>query len=153
MSQSDKPTVEGLMALVDAFGTEKRIDGQDFRRTDAYTTCKRREAVLAYAERLVAPSQPATKPIDMVLHCPMCGLQQIDAPDANPQWCVGCSPDGENGTEVCSGCGEGKGKWTNPPHRSHLCHGCKYVWRPADVPTNGVTAVKTKGKDDSPLPR
>lgn len=35
-------------------------------------------------------------------------------------------------------------------HRSHLCHGCGHIWRPADVPTNGVAAVKTKGKADSP---
>src|SRR5574340_600312 len=23
--------------------------------------------------------------------------------------------------------------WDNPPHRSHLCHGCGHIWRPADV--------------------
>ena len=42
-------------------------------------------------------------------------------------------------------------RWDNPPHRSHLCHNpdCKYVWRPADMPTNGVKAIKTKGKNDS----
>jgi len=39
-------------------------------------------------------------PIDMVLFCPNCHAQHIDAPDAR-------TPD-----------------WTNPPHRSHLCHGC-----------------------------
>jgi len=64
-------------------------------------------------------------PIDMELHCPQCGLQHIDAPN----------------------CKEG---WTNPPHRSHLCSQCGYIWRPADVPTNGVLAVKTAGKNDSP---
>lgn len=45
-----------------------------------------------------------------------------------------------------------------PSHRSHLCRpedgGCGHIWRPADVPTNGVAAVKTKGKrDDEPLGR
>ncbi|TBR76167.1 MAG: hypothetical protein EPN64_09160 [Burkholderiaceae bacterium] len=40
-------------------------------------------------------------------------------------------------------------------HRSHLCvpaaGGCGHIWRPADVPTNGVIAVTTKGLNDSPL--
>lgn len=72
-------------------------------------------------------------PIDMVLHCPNCGLQHIDAPD-------------EPGSAMA-----GLPVWTNPPHRSHKCHGCGHIWRPADVPTNGVSAVKTKGKNDSPI--
>ena len=68
-------------------------------------------------------------PIDMVLHCPVCGMQHIDDPK---HW---------NGkVEV---------------HRSHLCvpaaGGCGHVWRPADVATNGVAAVKTQGKADSPI--
>lgn len=74
-----------------------------------------------------APSPEPVKqdtPIDMVLYCPACGLQHIDAEE-----------DG----------------WDNPPHRSHLCHGCKHVWRPADVPTNGVAAVATTGSKDSPI--
>lgn len=62
-------------------------------------------------------------PIDMVLHCPYCITQHIDAPEG---------PD-----------------WTNPPHKSHLCHSCKTVWRPADVPTNGVVSVKTRGSADN----
>lgn len=62
-------------------------------------------------------------PVDMVLYCPECGLQHIDEP-------------GEH--------------WTNPPHRSHLCHRCGHTWRPADVPTNGVAAIKTKGRKDTP---
>jgi hypothetical protein len=68
--------------------------------------------------------EDAKSPIDMVLHCPKCHTQHVDAPDH---------------------------QWTNPPHRSHLCHECGHVWRPADVPTNGVAAVKTKGKADHPL--
>jgi hypothetical protein len=77
----------------------------------------------------------------MVLHCPKCGLQHIDAPkpcaaELCERGC--CQP------EECTA-------WTNPPHRSHLCHGCGHIWRPADVPTNGVAAVKTKGANDSPV--
>lgn len=75
----------------------------------------------------------------MVLFCPDCGRQHIDAPEyegdeARRRWHSG-KPMG----------------WANPPHRSHLCRGCGHIWRPADVPTNGVAAVKTKGKADSPL--
>lgn len=68
-------------------------------------------------------------PIDMVLHCPNCGLQHIDAPGMNSEF--------DDHT------------WDNPPHRSHLCHRCGHIWRPADVATNGVAAVKTRGKNDS----
>jgi len=79
-------------------------------------------------------AQKAVEPIDMVLHCPACGLQHIDAPEADGQ-----VPFGEE-------------RWTNPPHHSHLCHGCGHIWRPADVPTNGVAAIKTRGQNDSPSP-
>lgn len=63
-------------------------------------------------------------PIPMVLHCPGCGLLHVDAP------------------EPASG-------WENPPHRSHACHGCPTIWRPADVPTMGVAAIETRGKADT----
>jgi hypothetical protein len=61
-------------------------------------------------------------PIDMVLHCPQCMTPHIDEPN---------------------------GAWTNPPHRSHLCAECGCIWRPADVPTNGVAAIKSRGRDDT----
>lgn len=61
-------------------------------------------------------------PIDMILICPRCHTQHVDAPS--------------------------KG-WTNPPHRSHLCLNCGWIWRPADVPTNGVEKIKTIGEKDS----
>lgn len=66
-------------------------------------------------------------PIPMVLHCPKCGLQHVDAP----------APDKD---------------WTNPPHKSHLCHGCGLVWRPADVATTGVASITSAGKDDTWTP-
>jgi hypothetical protein len=67
------------------------------------------------------------KPIDMILPCPRCGKLHVDAPEP------------ENG-------------WTNPPHKSHLCHGCGFIFRPADIPTNGVAVIKTRGENDSPIP-
>jgi hypothetical protein len=80
------------------------------------------------------------QPIDMVLHCPACGLQHIDAPEPNMGAITG------DGVKI-----ENAHNWTNPPHRSHLCHGCGHIWRPADVPTNGVAAIKTRGERDSPI--
>lgn len=74
------------------------------------------------------------KPIDMILYCPVCGLQHVDEPERSL---------GPGNSERID--------WTNPPHRSHLCHGCGFVWRPADVPTNGVKAITTRGKADSSL--
>jgi hypothetical protein len=61
--------------------------------------------------------------IPMVLYCPSCFKQHIDAPDP----AIG---------------------WTNPPHRSHECQFCGYTWRPADVCTAGVKVIMTKGKRD-----
>lgn len=71
-------------------------------------------------ERPPAPPEP----IPMVLCCPKCGKQHVDAPEPE------------------------KG-WTNPPHKSHLCHGCGTIWRPADVPTDGVAKVATRGEKDT----
>ncbi len=77
------------------------------------------------SQRSLAP--PVEKPIDMLLFCPNCGAQHIDAPDLSAGW-------------------------KNPPHRSHLCAGCGTIFRPADVPTNGVEKIKTRGERDTPGP-
>lgn len=97
------------------------------------------------AMQMLVPSEsvqfPAALPIDMVLHCPKCHLQHIDAPE---------SPKRTAAANSLAGVPAG-GLWNNPPHRSHLCSGCGWVWRPADVCTNGVAAVKTVGKNDRPI--
>lgn len=81
---------------------------------------------LKLARHYLATIQPGDPPpINMILPCPRCGMLHIDAP------------------EPATG-------WTNPPHKSHLCHGCGLIWRPADVPTNGVPDVMTRGEKDSP---
>lgn len=97
--------------------------------------CEPLAPTVVYRNRPVAQ---APKSIDMVLHCPKCGLQHIDAPD-HPYYGGMLTVDGFTP------------RWDNPPHRTHLCAGCGHKWRPADVPTNGVPAVQTKGKDDSPV--
>jgi len=101
-------------------------------------TAKGKWSVLKiFVQSLAATSAAGgATPVDMVLFCPACGLQHVDAPE--PAVKTALDPNGVLG-------------WPNPPHRSHLCHGCGYIWRPADVPTNGVKAIKTVGKADSPI--
>lgn len=86
------------------------------------------------------------KPIDMVLYCPKCGTQHVDAPMTDAEYSnyifeskwveVGGSP---------------PERWTNPPHKSHLCAGCGHVWRPSDTPTNGIASCES-GKDADTIP-
>lgn len=71
---------------------------------------------------IAADDFPEPMPINMILWCPNCGMQHVDSATA---------------------------EWNNPPHRSHLCHGCHYIWRPADVPTNGVAEIHTQGRNDA----
>jgi hypothetical protein len=74
----------------------------------------------------------AEAPIDMILHCPKCHTQHIDRDE------------GQHMAPHTAG-----SVWRNPPHRSHLCHHCNCTWRPADVPTNGVASIKTRGQNDN----
>lgn len=102
-----------------------------------------------YQSHVAAPTPAAqadsqSAPIDMVLHCPKCGLQHVDA--ADPPITVLEATLRANPLSMPA-----PQRWSNPPHRSHLCHGCGHIWRPADAPTNGVAAVKTMGKADSPI--
>ncbi|CAJ7720283.1 Uncharacterised protein [Burkholderia pseudomallei] len=93
-----------------------------------------RKAVILCVRDLLAahPGQP--EPIDMLLFCPKCGKQHIDEPEV-----VFGDADDSDGEVI----------WDNPPHRSHLCHACGTIWRPADVPTNGVAAIATRGRADT----
>jgi rubredoxin len=99
----------------------------------------------------------AIEPIDVMLFCPKCGEIHID--EVNISTCENCGhPRGEHYCDeaddhtVCDlgncECPDFKG-WANPPHKSHRCGNCNFVWRPADVPTNGVAHAKTKGDNDT----
>lgn len=72
-------------------------------------------------------------PVDMVLYCPKCGTQHIDAPEHHADESPECA-------------------WTNRPHKTHLCAQCGHKWRPSDTPTNGVAATAS-GKDSDTAPR
>jgi uncharacterized protein YlaI len=60
-------------------------------------------------------------PIKMILFCPVCHHQHIDAPEP------GSPADYLNAK-----------RWTNPPHKTHLCHGCGNLWKPSLHATEGV---------------
>lgn len=64
------------------------------------------------------------RPIPMILFCPNCGTQHIDA-----------------------------GAWENPPHRTHFCQGCGHLWRPAGVFTEGVEDIPLGTSDTRPAIR
>jgi hypothetical protein len=96
-------------------------------------------------------------PVDMVLHCPVCHAQHVDEAESECAACqgIGLRSYPENGglDMACEPCGA-TGRWLNPPHRSHLCHVCGCIWRPADVATNGVAEIATRGGADThPLAR
>jgi hypothetical protein len=103
------------------------------------------------------------EPINILLFCPVCFEQHVDA--ALPDVCQDCGHDkGDHCSSLeltyCIECASNPPKacmqfvaWLNPPHKSHRCNFCNHVWRPADVPTNGVQALETKGeRDGSPRP-
>jgi hypothetical protein len=87
-----------------------------------------------------------SEPINLLLYCPNCATQHVD--EARPDVCETCGGNQSNCT--CAAFTA----WLNPPHRSHRCGECNHVWRPSDVPTNGVAQLQTRGeRDGSPRPR
>lgn len=94
--------------------------------------------------------------IDMLLFCPNCGEQHVD--EAKPDVCETCGhyhSESLNDACVVASCScKDFTAWLNPPYKSHRCIACNHVWRPADVPTNGVLTIKSKGeRDGNPRPR
>lgn len=83
------------------------------------------EALAVGVESVFIAEENGRAPIDMVLHCPNCGMQHVDKPDP------------ERG-------------WMNPPHKSHLCLQCNAIWRVAPVPTNGVPSLPRGEFDNWP---
>jgi len=92
---------------------------------DAYIeTDERGQRFLRWKDDTENDFQPLyTAPIPMLLFCPKCDLQHVDAPNPAKDW-------------------------TNQPHRSHECQMCGWTWRPADVATTGVRTLETAGQGD-----
>lgn len=92
----------------------------------------------------------APEPLDVVLFCPRCKFQHVDK--AEPDTCQTCGY-----SEATHKTDDFKQNaqcvrflpWLNPSHKSHRCLNCNIVWRPADVPTNGVEEAKTVGESDT----
>lgn len=139
-----------VMMLNADVGTLERIDDKALAGLCSMTHTGARE-FLKDIRKIVTNQKlirgPAA-PIDMVLFCPHCGVQHIDAPDEPsvdecPATGTACrmAPNGPNGEMQCEFCASPP-HWTNPPHRTHLCRpqdgGCGKTWRPAMVTTNGV---------------
>lgn len=61
-----------------------------------------------------------TKPVPLVLYCPECGAQHVDA-----------------------------GEWATRPHKTHQCQSCKAEWRPFLYATVGVIDNAIQAKPDS----
>jgi len=112
---------------------KRKMDGQ-------YDDCLVAE-LRAEVERL-------SEPVNAVLFCPNCCEQHVD--EAMPDVCETCGKSLSEHPAV----GTANATcfvftaWLNPPHKSHRCNFCNHVWRPADVPTNGVLELKSKGERD-----
>lgn len=128
-----KTTGEDLVRLC-ALGTLEEMMQKSIARKEQIEVLKRDQNILAHKEAIKmlrnAGNNPAVRiaeleaPIPMLLFCPRCNFQHIDAP--NPER-----------------------NWDNPPHKSHECQRCMFIWRPCDRPTTGVLAIETKGKADT----
>lgn len=92
----------------------------------------------------LAAGLPAA-PLDIVVFCPKCGVQHIDAPE--PDKCETCGMSDDHG-----GADHTFKAWLNPPHKTHRCHNCNHKFRPANVPTNGVATLPGLTKVNSQTP-
>jgi len=116
------PTAADVEIIIHATRlTEALANGQSQSVADHLEGVK---AAAKKRARLLASGDPGVAPLDMLIFCPECGAQHIDAP--------------EPGTA-----------WDNPPHRSHQCHQCGEKFRFADFPTNGVAAINSRGGGDT----
>ena len=141
-----------LLDLIEAYAEARHRQGHSSYNAQTSAALQAVKDALAAGQAAAAqPDDMGRKSIDMVLHCPKCGLQHIDKDNYEELRIeaaeLGVDREGDRELERWIE----EREWPNPPHRSHLCASCKHIWRPADVCTNGVLAVKTKGQEDSPI--
>lgn len=129
--------------LTDLKGKENTFESRDMARINNLTAYDI-ETLRSFFEQ----------PIDMLIFCPNCGKQHIDRPDpiCGTKVFENTCRRHKHHTGPCSTADE-KAAWTNPDHKSHTCRtddgGCGIVFRVADVPTNGVKQIQTKGENDT----
>lgn len=132
-----------VLRLVEFVGPRNKVEDQVARSVHGRKLVRENGEVVITAVTLdVYPEilrrhDAEAVPIDMVLYCPECHAQHVDAPEEGAIFSFGESM---------------RERWTNPPHKSHLCHACGWIWRPADVCTNGVAQTKTHGTNDDTTP-
>jgi hypothetical protein len=112
----------------EVLASQYRLIGDDLNATKIEAgiyVCEEVDIAIAAMLAFAANGGSGGTPIPMILYCPQCHEQHVDEPDER-------TPD-----------------WDNPPHRSHLCHACGCIWRPADAATEGVRSIKTAGERDT----
>ena len=123
-----------IRAALESFAARMSQGAQGESTVSETEWVQKLEERVEFLESLLSQgAQGEAAPIPMLLFCPKCGEQHIDAPDDTSENEPYRHP----------------GMWDNPPHRSHLCRACSCIWRPADVATTGVKAISTKGKADN----
>lgn len=147
-------TLEGKMLASPGDWIIRGVKGEYYPcKPDIFEATYSPAALAAGQATAAQPGDIGRKSIDMVLHCPKCGLQHIDKDNSEDLRIeaaeLGVDREGERRLERWIE----EREWPNPPHRSHLCQNrkCGHIWRPADVPTNGVAAIKTAGTKDDPI--
>lgn len=97
-----------------------------------------------------ATAKLETVPTPMLIFCPECSEQHIDEvePMKGCPWCGKLVPESDPCDPPADICSHTRERWTNPPHRSHKCEHCGWVWRISDFPTRGVATLLTRGRDD-----
>lgn len=82
--------------------------------------------------------------IDMIIFCPKCGHQHVDREETDKEY-----TDRLHESSWWELGGDKPKRWDNPPHKSHLCHHCRNVFRLCDIETNGIKNIKTHGESDT----
>lgn len=114
----------------------REVDGSRDDIVDAFAFAFGSRAGESVTDRQDAPAA-ASRPLDIVIFCPKCSFQHIDAADP---YCENCGKLPEEHYAGGPGCDAFK-EWTNPPHKTHRCKNCNNTFRPAHVPTNGVAEL------------
>lgn len=104
--------------------------------------------------------KPGETPLPMLLWCPVCHEQHIDAPEPA---CPFFIPFNDAETKIAGAfCVKAEGhqgdhsqaeedmRWMNPPHKTHKCHNCGTKWRPCVLNTTGIAFVKPGENDTWP---
>ena len=119
-----------LLDLIEAYAEARHRQGHSSYNAQTAAALQAVKAALAAGQATAAqPDDVGRKSIDMVLHCPKCGLQHIDEDNSEDLRIeaaeLGVDREGDRELERWIE----EREWTNQPHRSHLCASCKHFKR------------------------